>query len=288
MADTKLADLTEDTGITGTSLAYEVKDPSGSPLNRKVTLANLGITDGWVSAQGETWTYASADAPTYTFTVNADVTTKYSVGMRIKITQSGTVKYGILTVIGAYSAPNTTLTVCMSMTSGTVDNSGFANSAVTLNYYSMVKCPAGFPISQLRWMIQDTDSTEQSQATPTAGTWYNVGTNTISVPIGLWDIGYEANAQFVKTSSTVSSIYCTLSTANNSNSDAEFQCNIYAQVLANSTASVFNLVARHKIVSLAAKTSYYLNLNTEVASAGSIEFRGDRGTTKVRAILAYL
>ena len=38
---------------------------------------------------GETWTYASADDPTFTFTIaNSDATTKYSAGMKIKLTQN--------------------------------------------------------------------------------------------------------------------------------------------------------------------------------------------------------
>ena len=240
--------------------------------------------DGWTPAN-ETWTYSSADSPTGIVTSSKDASLKYSGGMRFKFKQGGVQKYAICTVVSA-----STITMCMSMASpgGAADNSGLENATITDIYYSTMKAPLNFPISPLRWTIQDTDNTEQTQASPTAGTWYNVGTNTISVPIGLWDIGYEANVQFVKASSTVSSIYSTLSTANNTNADPEFQCNIYAQVLANSTASVFNLVTRHKVISLTAKTSYYLNLNTEVASAGSIEIRGDRGVTVLRAVLAYL
>lgn len=45
-----------------------------------------GGLDGWIPAE-ETWTYASADDPTFTFTVAADVTGKYRVGMKLKLTQ---------------------------------------------------------------------------------------------------------------------------------------------------------------------------------------------------------
>jgi hypothetical protein len=41
----------------------------------------------WTPSQ-ETWTYASADSPTYTFTIPNDVTTKYSEGMKIRLQQS--------------------------------------------------------------------------------------------------------------------------------------------------------------------------------------------------------
>jgi len=41
MADTKLADLTEDTTPTTDDIVYVVNSPGGTPADRKVTLANL-------------------------------------------------------------------------------------------------------------------------------------------------------------------------------------------------------------------------------------------------------
>mgnify|MGYP001561850050 FL=1 len=88
---------------------------------------------GWLIA-GETWTYASAS----TFTISGDVTTKYPVGTKIKLTQT-TVKY--FYVIGtSYGAPNTTITV-----TGGSDYS-LANAAITSPYYSYADCPQGHPI----------------------------------------------------------------------------------------------------------------------------------------------
>lgn len=88
--------------------------------------------DGWISP-GETWTYASAT----TFTISGDKTSKYSVGDKIKLTQT-TPKY--FYIIGvSYSAPNTTITVC----AGNVYS--LANAAITSPYYSKVSTPNGFP-----------------------------------------------------------------------------------------------------------------------------------------------
>ena len=59
-------------------------------LNENFTALDTLITElqtGWISA-GETWTYASADDPTYTFTISGDLTTKYYAGMRISLTQT--------------------------------------------------------------------------------------------------------------------------------------------------------------------------------------------------------
>lgn len=91
-----------------------------------------GSLDGWISA-GETWTYASSS----TFTVNADVTGKYQINDKLKLTQT-TVKYFRIKAI-SYSSPNTTITV---------DGFGIstvANAAISNNYYSKMDNPQGFP-----------------------------------------------------------------------------------------------------------------------------------------------
>jgi hypothetical protein len=41
MADNKITALTEDTAPLSTDLVMTVDDPGGSPINKKVTIANL-------------------------------------------------------------------------------------------------------------------------------------------------------------------------------------------------------------------------------------------------------
>jgi len=87
---------------------------------------------GWLPAN-ETWTYASAT----TFTITGDKTDKYSVGMKLKLTQT-TVKY--FYVVGvSYSDPNTTVTIAQNT------DYTFANAAATDPYYSGEQNPVGFP-----------------------------------------------------------------------------------------------------------------------------------------------
>jgi hypothetical protein len=89
--------------------------------------------DPWQAA-GETWTYVSAT----TFTIPSDKTGKYTRGMRIRLTQSATVKY-FLVVSSSYGAPNTTVTV---------DGRGaytLANAAISSPYYAHAWAPAGLP-----------------------------------------------------------------------------------------------------------------------------------------------
>jgi hypothetical protein len=167
--------------------------------------------DGWTPA-GETWTYASADAPTYTFTISGDKTTKYYPGMRIKLTDAAAVKYFIITKV-AYGAPNTTITVY-----GGTDYT-LAGGAISLPYYSMLKAPAGFPTSPIKWTVEVTDAQIRSQSSPVVGTWYNLGTILISIPIGIWWVSYACLPEAVGT--TLISVYVSLSTANNSESDTD-------------------------------------------------------------------
>lgn len=90
------------------------------------------LFSGWLSAD-ETWTYASAT----TFTVSGDVTGKYGIGDKIKLTQTSVKYFYAVNVV--YSAPNTTITI-----TGGSDHT-LANAAITANYYSKIENPQGFP-----------------------------------------------------------------------------------------------------------------------------------------------
>lgn len=91
-----------------------------------------GTWDGWIGAS-ETWTYSTSSQ----FTVSGDVTGKYNVGDRLKLTQTGT-KYFYVTS-SAYTSSVTTITV-----TGGSDYS-IANAAITSPYYSKMQTPNGFP-----------------------------------------------------------------------------------------------------------------------------------------------
>jgi len=102
-------------------------------INKITPLAGTSLIirqwDGWLISN-ETWTYASADAPTFTFTISGDKTTKYYPGQRIKLTQT-TVKYFIITAV-AYASPNTTITVY----GGYVNTKTVSTSVTTIYNYN--------------------------------------------------------------------------------------------------------------------------------------------------------
>jgi len=229
--------------------------------------------DGWIAA-GETWTYASADDPTFTFTISGNKTTKYAVGMKIKLTQT-TAKYFIITKV-AYGAPNTTITVF-----GGTDYD-LADAAITNPFYSTSKAPFGFPVQRNKWTVEVANASSLTQASPVNGTWYNLGSLSISVPIGEWDVYYEVAGNCAVGSGTAS-VYTTLSTANNSESDAEMSA-----FVAGITGTVYQTMRRTQQITLTSKTSYYLNAKTADNSITAIYFRGDLVTTVMRAVCDYI
>jgi hypothetical protein len=267
-----------------------------TPETKKLTWANLltrlgleinggGLADGW-TASGETWTYASADSPTFTFTISGDKTTKYKAGQRIKLTQT-TAKYFIITKV-AYSAPNTTVTIY-----GGTDYT-LANAAITSPYYSREKAPFGFPLEPDKWTVSTVTSDSPAKASPTASTWYgDTGLSptgpSISIPIGSWRVRYETSADLVITLAAVGNIGCrmTLSTANNSESDPELTTGFLspAPIGTVTQRATYN---HEKVLTLTAKTTYYLNVFTGNSSVTSMTMNAAATRNIIKATCAYL
>jgi hypothetical protein len=238
--------------------------------------------DGWTLYDQVTWVYSSADGATGIFTVaGVDLTGVLTVGTRIKLTQSATVKYFIVTVV-SFGGGNTTCTIWGGA------SYTLANSAISATSYSYAKCPAGFPTNPDTWTVETSDTTAAAQSTPTSGTWYNLGTITIVIPIGLWNISYEVWLQSNSIAAQTSvSQYCSLSTANNSESDTTMTSWVILGS-ASGTLTLGDTSTRSKVLSLATKTTHYLIAKTIHANNNSINFRGDISPTKIRARCAYL
>jgi len=92
------------------------------------------MTTGWTPS-GETWTYASAT----TFTIaGTDLTSKYTKGAKIKLTNDSTTKY--FYVVSSAFATDTTVTV-----TGEVN---LVSGEITNPFYSYADCPQGFKRGQ--------------------------------------------------------------------------------------------------------------------------------------------
>lgn len=131
------------TALVSPNIAQDDKIPivdTSAGQTKYVTVKDLvSIPDyGW-SAAGETWTYSAWDSTNRlaTITVPTDATTKYSVGMYVRFSQStGGVKYGRITSVAA-----TTLIVYVG-SAYTLNNEAISGSV-----YSSGNQPYGLPQS---------------------------------------------------------------------------------------------------------------------------------------------
>lgn len=273
--------------LADTDLLYIVQDVPTTPDKRAISGAELKIElafDGWLAAIG-TWSYSSADSPVFVISINADVTALIGPGDRIKLTQT-TVKYFIVVAVGTYSGGATLITVY-----GGTDYS-LANAAITSPYYSHVKHPFGFPLSPTKWTVTVTDTGNAGKTTPSASTWYggsglSATGPSIDIPIGAWRINYKALIATKDTTVTDFTIYITLSTANNSESDSDFTAGSVL-VAPSGTYQFMNPVFVSKSLLLAAKTTYYLNIKSNISTADNIQIRGDLVATIIKAVCEYL
>ena len=233
---------------------------------------------GWIEVF-ETWTYASADAPTFTFTVVGDKSTKYYPGMRIKLTQT-TVKYFIITKV-VYSSPNTTITVY-----GGTDYT-LANEAIIYPYYSSAKAPAGFPLDPAKWTVTVTDSTQRSKTTDISdSTWYNIDAAAqISVPIGIWNVSYMVyGSSSVTATPEWHSVRVCLSSSNSCSDNLSLQEHLVLTDLDNNILSVATI----KVVTTA-KTTYYVNIQCSASTAITLlRYYNDLYPMVIKAECAYL
>jgi hypothetical protein len=262
-----------------------------STTNKFATAAELAqiatnednISSGWIPYSAVTPTRTSADDPTYVIQfAGVDLTGIMSVGMRVKWTQNSTVRYGIVTAI-AFST-NTTVTI-YGGTDYDVEDTG--THTISGIHYSNVKAPFGFPMDKDKWMVKVTDTTGRSQASPTQNQWYNLGSISIVVPIGKWDIDYSVHAYANKNPAVNIAVWATLSNANNTEWDNELTTYGYIQG-ASGNLGVVAGVGRSKHLSFASKTTLYLNAKTSTASVTSILFDNSSIAEVIRAVCAYL
>jgi hypothetical protein len=228
----------------------------------------------------EVWTYASADAPTFTLTIPGDKTLKYWAGMKVMLTQT-TVKYFIITKV-AYGAPNTTLTIY-----GGTDYT-LVNAAIDDPCVSIARAPAGFPMDPDKWTVSASYAADYSQATASiVPTYYNV-TN-ISIPIGVWNVRYKVPLRATRNSAGVVA-ECTLSTGNNNESDSAWTATIGSTATGATAISITGTPVVEGVITLAAKTTYYFNAGcTTSANTTTVYVDGStRFPLIIKAVCAYL
>jgi hypothetical protein len=244
-----------------------ITDYPAVAANAAATIDSL-IAGGWIPL-GAVLTFGAIDGHTFTATAPADLTAVLSPGMRLRCVNAGGTRYFIVTAV-AVAAGVTTLTLY-----GGTDYA-LAAGAITLPYFSPHKAPVGFPLDPTKWTEILRDTTDRVQSSPAAGTWYNLGSLALAIPIGIWRVIRGA----VQNNGSGTSTAVTFSTTNNGETDVDFtswmQGGSYAEL------------ANEKLLVLAAKTTYYLNIKTAHSAAAEIDLLGSKSPTIVRAVCAYL
>lgn len=231
---------------------------------------------GWKpqSSAADAWTYVAWDSTNKLATINVPDSSIMDLGMRIRYWQTtGSWKFGILVKI-----VSATQIIVYHGTDYSIINERMYNPV-----FSRDKAPSGFPLDPIKWSVKVTDTSNRAQASPVTNTWYNSGSISIGIPIGVWNVYVSANAQAGKAASQIDT-HLALSTANNSASDSE--------MLTVSTARGDNTVgvnvSFNKDLTLTSTTTYFLNHRTTTAAMTTINIRGDLATTVIRARCAYL
>ncbi len=147
----------------------------------------------------------------------------------------------------------------------------------------MAKAPYGFPVDEAKWRVESLVTSDSSQASPAAGTWYNKG-GSLTIPIGRWRVEYAAELEVTRAAAGALDVFATLSTAANSeaNKETTTKIGISSGVSMRGSVSLCGY-----LLDLAAKGTYYLNCKTGQASMTAIAFKGSEQKTKVRAVCGY-
>lgn len=260
--------------LTWANLKTTIAAATQTLTNKTISAPVIRGWDGWNDAN-ESWSYSSWDATNFTgvITVPTDSTTKYSLGMRVRISQAtGGTKYFIVTKIAA-----TAMTVY-----GGSDYT-LNNETVSSPYYSTMKVPFGFPQDPAKWTVTSTDSSDRTWTTGIT----NLGSQQISIPIGSWIVDYQASCWAQGASSTAINYSAGLSTANNTFSDAALRTTVEVRG-ATGTIRAESTAIRIKQLTLTSATIYFFNFNGSGAATTGGTFGSTIHPTLLRAVCAYL
>jgi hypothetical protein len=135
------------------------------------------------------------------------------------------------------------------------------------------------------WAVQSCSGTtyrnviasNQTQSTPTQNTWYNKG-GSLTLQPGVYDLSWSAVFGAQGGSTNVAYAVATLSTGNNSETDADFTAsNENVAGAATSNVLIQASAFRRKTVIVATATTYYLNIETPTLNQSSVSFYAGAG-----------
>ena len=240
---------------------------------------NDQVGSGWynLNVTGTvTLTYVSFDSTVNTgiLSTNVDLRPFLGVGMKLKFTQNSTTKYAIVTAITA-----TQITIYTG-NNYTLNNSGISNA-----FYSMLKAPYRFPLDRSYWDIVNEYTKTVQISNPSPSTYYNLSNVNIDVPIGLWEIGWQANIYPQRSGSGTNEQQSGLSTNTSSFTNPELN----AANFSNTTQCMQGMSKSH-IYDVAEKTTYYFVVRTSQNNMTSLSIYNSNtyGYSKLFAKCLYI
>jgi hypothetical protein len=232
---------------------------------------NLGVTSGLVSVyQGNgAWTDGSGNGNTLTSNGGASNTQAAN--------PYNAIEYAIITNV-SYSNPTTTITLFSGV------NGIIPNMSLSSPYYSVERAPYNFPSGRDKWITETILKVNQTQSSPGASTWYNLGLQ-LNIPTGEWGVYWRANTHAFK-ASAVGYVFASLATANN----AAGTDKLTDSFLGAAGVDYINTLTAQDYLSLTSQTSYYLNAlaNNSITTLEFLTSTSDVYTSVViRGELAY-
>jgi hypothetical protein len=150
-----------------------------------------------------------------------------------------------------------------------------------------MRVPHGFVFDPAKWSVVISDTGNYTKSSPDSATYYNLGSISISVPIGMWALSYAVAAYDSNSSATIADVRAALSTSASSVSDTNLLTLARITCPTGANQSYF-LLSRTTVASIAAKTTYYLIEKASVSGATTLGIAGAVIPTKIEAVCAYL
>lgn len=237
---------------------------------------------GWTIPITGTLVRDSADDPIYILkVVGKDIRNTISNGMRIKWTQDGSTRYGL--IHGVELSGSDTLVTIYGGTDYDMEDTG--TYAISDCYASPMKAPFGFKNTADLWSELITDDSNHTENSVSRDTWYNTGSISIDIPIGKWDLSYRCPV--APTGFTDFNVqFTTLSTSTSSQNDRRLSS--YTGRGGSDNDYGGNILTKYPLT-LTTKTTYYLLQSNRFDDGGDLRINGaDYFITEIRATSAYL
>ena len=262
----------------------DINKVNATDMNELKNAFNNQVAQGWYKTGiNPTFTFVSYDSETLTGVVssNLDLTPYLSVGMKVKFTQSGVTKYGIITKITSNQ-----ITLFMGQ-NYTLNNSGISNA-----FYSMLKAPFGFDTNPKRWSLQLLSKQEYIQSNPGSQGILNIGGLNIKIPVGVWEIYFNLPISITLPTAGYPVAGGGISTSKNNISDKDLYM---ASYVGQASVQFVNNFSRKAIKSITSTTTYYLieryennPTNVTLNPSGTNTNGYERGSIYVEFKCAYL